>query len=70
VREYYAQKVLDLEDEKEKAIEDMTEAGSIVIDDFANNYGVALDSMTMVTEDFETYFNDAIDSMEAASQDY
>lgn len=70
IREYYSQKILDLENMKQIAIKDMTEAGSLVIDDFANNYGENLDNMTQNVENFDSIFNDCINSMEEASQNY
>ena len=70
IREYYSQKILDLENMKQIAIKDMTDAGSLVIDDFANNYGENLDNMTQNVENFDSIFNNCIDSMEEASRNY
>lgn len=70
IREYYAQKIKDLEEEKQKAINDMTKAGTTTIQNFDNSYGTALGSMTSSTTTFDEAFNKAIEEMEKASQSY
>ena len=70
IREFYAQKIKDIEQEKQIAINDMTQAGKNSIDDYSNNYTFRIDQLSNVTKDFEEDFNNYIDSMDEALNEY
>ena len=68
--EYYTQKAKDLEADKYQAISDMTEAGSLVIKDFENTYGEALNDMTTSSADFEAALNEYLGFAEDTMRNY
>lgn len=70
IREFYKQKVLDLEANKNVALQDMTAAGSEVIQNFGNTYGDTLDNMADVSDNFAETFDNYINEMENSLREY
>lgn len=70
IREYYKDKVLDLEEQKNIALKDMTAAGTEVIQDFGNEYGDTLNNMADVSDNFAETFDNYIQEMENSLKEY
>ena len=70
IREYYKDKVLDLEEQKNIALKDMTAAGTEVIQDFGNEYGDTLNNMADVSDNFAETFDNYINEMENSLKEY
>ena len=70
IREYYKDKVLDLEEQKNIALKDMTAAGTEVIQDFGNEYGDTLNNMADVSDNFAETFDNYIQEMEDSLKEY
>lgn len=70
IREFYKQKILDLEADKNVALQDMTAAGGEVIEDFSNVYGETLDNMADVSDNFSETFDNYIQKMEDSLKEY
>lgn len=70
IRQFYSDKILFLEEQKNNALKDMTEAGGDIISQYGNTYDEVLDLMQDGTADFNEAFNDYLDDMEDAWNDY
>lgn len=70
IREYYKNKILDLEEQKNIALEDMTAAGSETIQNFGNEYGDTLNNMADVSDNFAETFDNYIQEMEDSLKEY
>lgn len=70
IRRYYSQKILDLEEEKNIALNDMTEAGGEIIEKYGNTYDNVLDLMSISAQEFNESFDQALDDMESAMINY
>lgn len=70
IRRYYSQKILDLEEEKNIALNDMTEAGGEIIEKYGNTYDNVLDLMSISAKEFNESFDQALDDMESAMINY
>lgn len=55
---YYAEKSVDLEREKWQAINDMTEAGEIAVENYDTTYSDSLANMTTENKDFEEHLRE------------
>lgn len=70
IRRYYSEKILDLEEEKNIALGDMTEAGGEIIAKYGNTYDEVLGLMETDAQDFESAFETALSNMETAMGEY
>lgn len=70
IRRYYSEKILDLEEEKNIALSDMTEAGGEIIAKYGNTYDEVLGLMETDAKDFESAFETALSNMETAMGEY
>lgn len=70
IRQFYSDKILYLEEQKNNALKDMTAAGGEIIGEYGNTYQDVIDLMQDGTEDFNEAFNDYLDDMEDAWNDY
>lgn len=70
IRKFYNDKLVYLEEEKNIALEDMTDAGKETIDDFKNTYLENVNDMSDKIVDFGTIFDDYINQMEDAFAEY
>lgn len=70
IRRYYNQKILDLEKEKNIALEDMTIAGGETIEKYGNTYDTVLGLMETDASDFESAFEKALQDAEGAMNTY
>lgn len=70
IREFYSEKILYLEEQKNNALKDMTAAGGEIIGEYGNTYQDVIDLMQDGTADFNEAFNEYLDDMEDAWNDY
>ena len=70
IREFYSEKILYLEEQKNNALQDMTAAGGEIIGQYGNTYQDVIDLMKDGTADFNEAFNEYLDDMEDAWNDY
>ena len=70
IREFYSEKILFLEEQKNNALKDMTAAGGEIIGEYGNTYQDVIDLMQDGTADFNEAFNEYLDDMEDAWNDY
>lgn len=70
LREFYNNKIIYLEEQKNNALTDMTHAGGEIIVDYGNTYQFVLNAMESGTQNFEEEFNNYLDNMENAWNDY
>lgn len=70
IENFYTEKIRYLEEEKNIAVKDMTEAGKLTIEDFSNTYADNLDRLDGETEKFKEYAKDYLDTCDQAFKDY